>query len=130
MNDPLLPLLIDIAEESEVTEGVPKFNRPITLTIGGILVSGFIVSRKEFLMSDDLIFRRVWERFLAPEVAAPPPLEDGKDEPQKFIHLRDTKFFTPDHRPIPTDHGVYWRGRLSAVDGFFLGGLGFKEVKT
>ena len=38
-----------------------------------------------------------------------------------YIHLRDARIYHPAGAPIPANQGVWWRGRLEAVDGFFLG---------
>jgi len=35
-----------------------------------------------------------------------------------FIHLKDVEFINPDGRSVA---GAWWRGRLTAVDGFILG---------
>ena len=48
--------------------------------------------------------------------------DDKGDEAMKqlpgFIHLRNAKFFHNSGQPMPVNKGPWWRGRLSAVDGF------------
>jgi hypothetical protein len=43
------------------------------------------------------------------------------DDPLAYIHLAHARFFTGAGQPLPDGHGVLWRGRLAAVDGFVLG---------
>jgi hypothetical protein len=37
--------------------------------------------------------------------------------------LSDAKYFQIGGAPIPQDGGIWWRGRISAVSGFFIGKL-------
>jgi hypothetical protein len=135
MNDSLLLLLIEIAEEFAAAKDMPPYNRPITLTVGGMLVSGYIVGAKEFLLSDKLAFRHLAQSD-SPEEIVPPvgeePPNDPPDDSRSFIHLRDVKFYSPgsDH-PTPVPDAVpYWRGKLSAIDGFFLGTLNLSVPRS
>lgn len=52
-----------------------------------------------------------------------PEISAEKNEPtnRKFIHLKDARVY-PSNSPISTDKGVFWRGRLSQIDGFVLAG--------
>jgi hypothetical protein len=38
-----------------------------------------------------------------------------------FIHLQHARVFSPGGFFIPRDEGVWWRGRIDRVDGFFIG---------
>jgi len=40
-----------------------------------------------------------------------------------YIHIKGAKFFHPNGSPIPSNQGVWWRGRLSEISGFSLGSL-------
>lgn len=105
----------------------------ITLTVGGFLVSGVLVSGKRFFdeklagstiggnVDESLAdtFRNYFRSF-------------GKiyDEAQtedlplpSFIHLRDARFFHNSGTPIPSNGGVWWRGRISQIQGFHLARL-------
>jgi hypothetical protein len=58
--------------------------------------------------------------------ASDAPGEGGEPVPPRplpgFIHLRNARFLAGDQM-VPTNRPVLWRGRITAVDGFFLGSL-------
>ncbi len=109
----------------------------VTLCVGGMLVSGRLVGGHEYFegfaesvasaAADPDTAARARAFFRSPaamyrtdehgvrEVEANP-------EPLAYIHLENTRLFTAAGAPIPGDHG-YWRGKLSAVDGFVLGSM-------
>ncbi len=111
----------------------------ITLCVGGTLVSGSLIGGRAYFegfaenvaaaATDAETAERARAFFRGPaamyrseerrlrDVAADP-------EPLAYIHLEDARFFTVAGDPIPGNHGVYWRGKLSAVDGFVLGTMG------
>ncbi len=43
--------------------------------------------------------------------------------PPQFIHLIDSRCFSPGGQPLPSNRGVLWRGKVNAVSGFTLGSL-------
>ncbi|MBP0716154.1 hypothetical protein J8I33_22850 [Burkholderia sp. AcTa6-5] len=43
--------------------------------------------------------------------------------PPQYIHIKGARFFSNSGNPIPGNGGVWWRGRISEVDGFCLGEL-------
>ena len=110
----------------------------VTLNVGGILVSGTLVGGHRYFegFAEDVAAAspdaetagRARAFFRSPaamyrsdargarEVAADP-------EPLAYVHLEDARFFGGAASPIPRGKGVYWRGKLSAVDGFALGVL-------
>jgi len=119
----LVRILNDVEDSTDgrVTEG-------ITLCVKGMLISGVIVSRKEFFRSHPVL-EQVDETFEKLEADGTIP-KKNKSDPVYFIHLRNAHIFAPGQRPIPTDPtGTFWRGRLASVDGFFLGRLGVEEPK-
>ncbi|CUJ15218.1 Uncharacterised protein [Achromobacter xylosoxidans] len=104
----------------------------VTLQMGGMLVSGSIVSGAEYFdrfaetFSDSLSdmdtqarqsvrtsLAELGDVFRLPQPAEPLP---------NYIHLVDALFFTADGTPI-AGQPTLWRGRNSAVDGFILGRL-------
>ena len=98
----------------------------ITLNVGGVLVTGYITSARQFMLSHILT-----DKFL--EVAEGQFKQAGmlSDDSFEYIHLRDAKFFLPGHLPIPSSRdGVFWRGRLSDVSGFTFGVLGLDPAAT
>ncbi len=110
----------------------------VTLCVGGTLVSGSLIGGRDYFegfaehvaaasMDPETagraraFFRRPAAMYRSDErgvrdVAADP-------EPLAYIHLENARFFTSTGVPIPGNHGVYWRGKLSAVDGFVLGSM-------
>ena len=129
--DIFLRILVDV-----VNQNVGQFD--VTLTVGGLLVTGIIVSGKDYFagIADEIrsstndgsntladVFQRVGSDIYQSSDEAQ---EDGGPLPA-FIHLRDAHFVSPGERPIPANRGVYWRGRLSAVDGFCFGTMSSAE---
>lgn len=104
---------------------------PVTLWVGGRMVSGILTSGEHF-------FQNTLDSF---GFEVPPPedsnaavmIEDLQawiqlykeplNDPPEWLHLRDAQTFKGDGNTIPSDGGVFWRGRISAVDGFHLGML-------
>ena len=111
---------------------------PATLNVGGYLVSGYVISGKEYFEEfAELIARGLPDTFD----------EEGKQSITKsfnnlrsiyettedsvedviaqggynFVHLRDAMFLHPSGDRIPTESGMLWRTKLEAVDGFTLG---------
>lgn len=113
---------------------------PVTLNVGGVMISGEIVSghryfegfakelREGFFGTDsedgsdmESSIRKLGNIY----TQNLPEQEREEDEllPPNFIHLRNARVFHPAGKPIPDNKGVWWRGRLEAVDGFILGTL-------
>ncbi|MEN2427268.1 hypothetical protein AA0N74_14550 [Chromobacterium vaccinii] len=102
-----------------------SFEFPITLYVGGIVVTGFLASGHRFF--DDLgeQFQRFFDSDVANALtkgAREPYLveKNTKELPLDHIHLREARMITPGQPPIPYD-GVWWRGRLASVNGFHMG---------
>lgn len=104
----------------------------ITLQVSGFLVSGHLVGGRDYFDGMGEEFARsipdgepLKESFAAlrdqhyPKVAA----ENSPKPGPTFIHLKNARFFNTAGNPIPGNRGVWWRGRLSEVSGFLLGGL-------
>lgn len=123
-----LQRLVGIANTSNVQFG-------ITLFVEGIVVSGQLVSGK-----------RYFEVFAEEFSAAYPGSADEKEDirrafashasiydngddtqqsstPPQFIHLIESRCFSPGGQPLPGNRGVLWRGKVNAVSGFTLGSL-------
>ncbi|HEX8652100.1 MAG TPA: gas vesicle accessory protein GvpU [Pyrinomonadaceae bacterium] len=112
----------------------------ITLSVGGSLISGMIISRDEYMKSLTGSIRENISKlqdevkeFL--EVAIFEPLiqpihyKDVAEEIAdiKYIHLNDAKVFNAGGKPIPARGGGFlWRGRISSVDGFSIGILEYR----
>jgi hypothetical protein len=130
--DWFLQKLVAVMNES------PESYVGITLNVGGILVSGELISGKRYFEA----FAKEYadgSRAVGLDSAVADQLETSLadlgriyDEPDEwgetaawphFIHLRNAQFFWPGQLPVPMNRPVWWRGRIEAVDGFVLGSL-------
>ncbi|MCC8537358.1 gas vesicle accessory protein GvpU [Xanthomonas axonopodis pv. poinsettiicola] len=126
-----LQKLVGIANASNTQFG-------ITLFVEGVIVSGQLVSGKQY-----------FEAFAQEFSAAFPGSDEEKEDirlafashasiydaaaddddgqqssaPPQFIHLIDARCFSPGGQPLPSNRGVLWRGKVNAVSGFTLGSL-------
>jgi hypothetical protein len=115
----------------------------ITLNVGGFLVSGILVSGQKFFSGfgadlgssfDDPEIRRGVEQAYAHlgDIYTPASAGSGGGAgvttPPNYLHLMQAQFFQIGGAPIPGNKGVWWRGRISEVGGFFLGMLDAEET--
>ncbi|WP_342620756.1 gas vesicle accessory protein GvpU [Rhodoferax sp. GW822-FHT02A01] len=110
------------------------FQVGITLQVSGMLVSGVLVSHKQYFEG---FASELANAFADTEEAETIKTHissygdsyksDGENEeplpPPQFIHLKETRFFNTAGNPIPGNRGVWWRGRICEVGGFTLGSL-------
>ena len=126
---------------------------PITLNVGGLVVSGMLTSgHKYFKYFSETIFAEVKsentndginkvrnyindlgnvyikdsEQINASQLES----DDSKQKPVKpdpiqpsYIHIMDARFYHNSGQPIPSNQGVFWRGKISSVDAFTYGSL-------
>jgi hypothetical protein len=107
----------------------------ITLNVGGLLVSGELIGGHKYFegISEELkkagldsegagLIKSLGDYYIKDR-------EEEQDsasktfKPPVCIHLRNAQIFHPGGTPIPTNHSIWWRGRLNAVDGFSLGAV-------
>lgn len=111
----------------------------LTLTVGGSIVSGRMISGKKYFDlfadamasgwpgdSSDLI-RDTYKKFGETYYAPPTEADDEKWSPPQYIHLQDAFVFSPGGAQLPSSSGILWRGKISAVAGFSLGSLSVKS---
>ncbi|WP_323920134.1 MULTISPECIES: gas vesicle accessory protein GvpU [Aeromonas] len=139
VNEPALPPVqlvqsndIDwhLANLVALTNRIPGVSIGITLTIGGTLVSGLLISGKEYFDSLALELSKDSENTLSMAIAEEMKnisnsiydsnLERGHVS-TVYIHLKKARHYTGD-KSIPND-GAYWRGKLCDVSGFTFGSL-------
>lgn len=104
---------------------------PISLLIGGVTVSGNLVSVHKYLdhIHDQIVFdeegvkvddinfqNEILSRLIKNSSEDSVLRKDSLDETALFIHIQDAKFH---YRTSPK--GVFWRGKIEQVDGFHLG---------
>jgi hypothetical protein len=122
-HDALMSLLVEVANGGGLKASM-------TLWIGGSIVSGELVGMGDYIegVARELekvgdtgstladVFRQIGESWLAAVKSddAPPP---------RLIHLENARSYSPGGTPIPSDRGVWWRGRLDSVDGWCFGEL-------
>ena len=133
--DDYLEFLVDTANS---LPGMPML--PITLLVKGLVVTGFLASGRDyfnsvsaqiadvFAVKDERRERMITvfggraefykENLQSPEPEASEPL---------FIHLAKARVFNGTVAMPTNEAGVWWRGRLSEVDGFFLGTLSTRK---
>ncbi len=109
----------------------------VTLQMGGMLVSGSIVSGAEYFdrfaesfadsLSDMDATARQSVRHSLAELGDVFRLPQPAEPLPNYIHLADALFFTADGTPI-AGQPTLWRGRSSAVDGFILGQLQAEQI--
>ncbi|MEJ2046344.1 MAG: hypothetical protein P8X74_22405 [Reinekea sp.] len=122
--DWFLQRLVNIVNSVGLTFG-------ITLNVGGFLVSGQLVGGKEYFEGFGGDFAGVFAGSESAEniqesFAKHGDIYSADNEtppPPSYIHIKEAKFFNTNGNPIPGNRGVWWRGRLSQVDGFSLGSL-------
>jgi hypothetical protein len=100
------------------------FSLDITLNVKGAVITGTMVSAKEYFnaLSETLedgneIAQAVSEQLGKSGEAA----EANPDSEAYFIHMKNTKVYCGDSKPTPSKGEILWRGKLTEVDGFFLG---------
>ncbi|KPL58204.1 gas vesicle accessory protein GvpU [Rossellomorea vietnamensis] len=100
------------------------FSLDITLNVKGAVITGTLVSAKEYFDSLSETFEDGSEvaQKLSEELAkAGESVEEGQSAEAHFIHLKNTKVYCGDSKPTPSKGKIMWRGKISEVDGFFLG---------
>ena len=83
MDPGLLLVGIDLAE------GDPPHETKVTLVIEGIVISGFITSKNQYLL----------HLANAKNLENPQENEDSAEHPT-FIHLRDASYYQPGQKPV------------------------------
>jgi hypothetical protein len=130
-SDLLLRSLVQLAD-------VRSEKMSITLFVQGSIVSGLLIGEKAYFEALNNALnafnpdgsdkdKEVIRTFLAPFQSLSTNLPDNQQEQSQwrdieFIHLKDAKFYSGDSL-VTQDKGSYWRGRLSRIDGFWLGNL-------
>ena len=100
------------------------FNLDITLNVKGAVITGTMISAKEYFRSlsgtfedgNDIAQMLSEQLNQAGEVA-----QNSDDTVVNFLHMKETKVYCGDSKPTPSKGQILWRGKLSEIDGFFLG---------
>jgi hypothetical protein len=119
--DWLLQWLVKFVANTKVEMG-------ITLTVGGNLVSGQLISHDAYFeqLASDISapfaqFNNGTEASMKEMILSFRPGESSDDTPEfHFIHLKDCKTYSNEQNPICAE-GVLWRGKIASVTGFTIG---------
>ena len=122
--DWFLQFLVNMANKSH-------FELKITLNAGGFLISGTLAGVKQYFAdfgsdfassfyaeksSEEIrdTFKRIGDECACVSNSEP------SDSPS-YIHLKDARFFDAQGNAMGGNKGVWWRGRISEVQGFIPG---------
>ncbi|QUW20506.1 gas vesicle protein GvpU [Sporosarcina sp. Marseille-Q4063] len=115
--DNILEFLVQAANKHD-------FNLDITLNVKGAVITGTLVSAKEYFstLSATLEDGNDIAQKLSEQLDQAGETAQNNDETEaNFLHMKDTKVYCGDSKPTPSKGEILWRGKLSEIDGFFLG---------
>ncbi len=122
--DWFLQFLVNLANRNQ-------FELGITLNIGGFLIAGKLVGVKKYFAEFGEDFAASFDAGKSPEEIRTFFKKIGDEcacvshreqsESPSYIHLKDARIINGQGDPLNGDGGVWWRGRLSEVQGFFPG---------
>ncbi|MEH7176809.1 gas vesicle accessory protein GvpU [Neobacillus vireti] len=117
MKDNILEFLV-------MASNIHDFSLDITLNVKGAVITGTLVSAKEYFdtLSEIIEDGNEVAQMLSEQLsrAGESAQSEGGSE-ANFIHMKETKVYCGDSKPTPSKGEILWRGKLSEVDGFFLG---------
>lgn len=121
-SDWLIQWFVDFVNEADASF-------PMTFTVGGNLVSGYLISESvyfdqlavDFSVSVGEQAKDAAQKLIL--ALKPLPLAEGDEKaPDQFVHLKSAQVFTEAGKPIVSG-GALWRGKISSIEGFHLGSL-------
>ena len=108
IDDPLLSFLLAVSAITLQPVG-------ITLTLNGFMVAGYLTGPEQYAQHflDSLVEKGAMG--LNPEIA--------ESSRATHLHLREARLYPTSGGPIPPydQPGIFWRGKLSALDSYALG---------
>ena len=130
-HDWFIQSLVNVANVAPLSFGV-------TLQVSGLLVSGYLVSGKTYFeaigqqivsgVSQNAALADQMRKMFATFESAYPndPGQSERPVPQ-FVHLQNARFYSTDGTPVPSNEGVWWRGRISQISGIVIGILNVSD---
>jgi hypothetical protein len=124
-HDWFIQSLVNVANVAPLQFGV-------TLQVSGLLVSGYLVSGKAYFEAigqqvvsgfaqNAALADQMRKMFATFESAYPnDPGQSERPVPQ-FVHLQNARFYSTNGAPVPSNEGVWWRGRISQISGIVIG---------
>lgn len=130
--DPLLASLV-----REVNTRDAEYGLSITLTVGGVIVSGKLGSRTAYHRACMWHLDSGAERDSADvRTAFLVDAEADQASPSAwpaYVHVQDVRFFDATGASVPRGShwpSVWWRGRIARIDGWTLGELRIDSAET
>ena len=119
MSDPVLEVIVKLAETG------PEIDIPVTLAVGGLLISGRVISREDY-MQENWLTASIEEgiKQALSQIGEDAEADDGR---RRYIHLRDVRYFSPGQSPTPSVGTVTCRIALAYVSAFHFGFLSLAE---
>jgi hypothetical protein len=124
--DWFLQFLVNLANRNQ-------FELGITLNVGGFLIAGTLVGVKQYFAEFGADFAASFDAGKSPEDIRTFFKKIGDEcacvshkeqtESPSYIHLKDARLFNTQGKPMQESGGVWWRGRISEVQGFIPGNL-------
>jgi len=124
--DWFLQFLVNLANKN-------RFELDITLTVGGILISGTLVGVRQYFDDlsgyfaglfetgkNSLVIKETFKK-IGDQCTCVSPSE--QTETPSYIHLKNAHFSDAHGRLVSGNAGICWRGRISEVQGFAPGKL-------
>ncbi|HEX8910989.1 MAG TPA: hypothetical protein VF796_01420 [Humisphaera sp.] len=119
-DDPVLNAVIDAVEHNA------DFHLAITVYVGGVLVSGEMVSDREYLAAVGQTFAaaghgrsEAYATQLGRVLAEAGRRATTQSGPHRFINLKNVRVLSPGSAVIPSSG--HWRGSAAAIDGYAWG---------
>jgi hypothetical protein len=100
------------------------FSLDITFTVKGAVISGTMISAKNYFakLSETFEEGNVVAKELSGQLAkASQAIKHDHTSKGQYVHLENVKVYIGDSKPTPSTGDILWRGKLSEIDGFFLG---------
>ena len=100
------------------------FTLDITLNVNGAVITGTMISAKDYFDTLSETFEdgsEVAQKLSEQLAKAGDAVETNGDSEAHFIHMKNTKVYCGDSKPTPSTGKILWRGKLSEINGFFLG---------
>jgi hypothetical protein len=127
VKDWFLQFLVNMANKN-------KFELDITLMVGGLLISGTLAGVRQYFDNLGAYFAHPFAaakgseeiestfKKIGDQCSCVSPSE--QTETPSYVHLKNVRFFDAQGRIMSNWEGVWWRGRISEVQGFSPGILG------
>jgi hypothetical protein len=100
------------------------FSLDITLNVKGAVITGTMISAREYFNTLSEIFEDGNEvaQMLSEQLGKAGEASQSSDDSEAFfIHMKETKVYCGDSKPTPSKGEILWRGKINEIDGFFLG---------